>query len=97
MVRLTFLEKKFVSQYLDFFAYSIFKNREILSDQGLSTRNKLIFEFSLVSPMLKMYIDAIAFSMKECLLLFHDIIHRRVWSTFFPKYTIFFFQNISLS
>ena len=56
-----------------------------------------MFEFSLVSPMLKMYIDSIAFSMKESLLLFHDIIYRRVWSTFFPKYTIFFFQNISLS
>ena len=52
-----------------------------------------MFEFSLVSPMLKMYIDAIAFSMKECLLLFHDIIYRRVWSTFFPKYTFFFFSK----
>ena len=56
------------------------------------TRNKLMFEFSLVSPTLKMYIDAIAFSMKECLLLFHDIIYRRVWSTFFPKSTFFYFK-----
>ena len=70
---------------LDLFAYSIFKNREILSDQGLSTRNKLIFEFSLVFPMLKIYIEAIVFSMKESLLLFHDIIYIRVWSTFSSK------------
>ena len=49
---------------LDFFAYYIFKNRETLSDQGLSTRNKLIFEFSLVFPTLKIYIDAITFGMK---------------------------------
>ena len=70
---------------LDLFAYSIFKNREILSDQGLSTRNKLIFEFSLVFPMLKIHIEAIVFSMKESLLLFHDIIYIRVWSTFSSK------------
>ena len=56
-----------------------------------------MFEFSLVSPMLKMYIDAIAFSMKECLLLFHDIIYRRVWFTFFSKIHDLFFQNISSS
>ena len=70
---------------LDLFAYSIFKHREILSDQGLSTRNKLVFEFSLVFPMLKIYIGAIVFSMKECLLLFHDIIYIRVWPTFSSK------------
>ena len=64
---------------------------------GNLTRNKLIFEFSLVFPMLKIYIEATVFSMKESLLLFHHIIYRRVWSTFFPKYTFFFFQNISLS
>ena len=50
----------------------------------------MMFEFSLVSPMLKMYIDSIAFSMKECLLLFHDIKYRRVWSTFFQNIRSFF-------
>ena len=92
MVRLTFLKKKFVSQYLDFFAYSIFKNREILSDQGLLTRNKLIFEFSMVFPMLKIYIDAITFGMKECLLLCLDIIYRKVRSTFSSKIYVLFLK-----
>ena len=64
---------------------------------GTLTRNKLIFEFSIVFPMLKLYADAIVFSMKECLLLFHDIIYKRVWSTFFSKICVLFFQNISLS
>ena len=64
---------------------------------GNLTRNKLMFEFSLAFPMLKIYIGAIVFSMKKCLLLFHDIIYRRVWSTFFSKVYVLFSQNISLS
>ena len=51
-----------------------------------------MFEFSLVSPMLKIYIDAITFGMKECLLLCLDIIYRRVRSTFSSKINVLFLK-----
>ena len=59
---------------------------------GNLTRNKLIFEFSLVFPMLKIYREAIVFSMKESLLLFHHIIYRRVWSSFSSKKYVLFLK-----